>query len=409
LERRELPAFDREEEIVGVTSPIPVLDADIFSHESVRNARAVDDRVRELAPVVRLGREDIVVIGRFNHVSSSLSDWRSFSSRSRPWHDPTSVRPEILLTDDPPRHTEVRVVIANALSPKALNHMATAFAREAESVVERVLGSGGDIDAVSAICRPFVYTVLPDLLGLPERGREHMEAFGHMVWATMGPMNELFHEALAGSEPVLAWVEECCERGNLDPDGLGMAMFHAADRGEITQAEAKLLVQILLSAAADTTVMTLGTMIRAFCEFPEQYHILRQNPSTSRTAFDESLRWDSPSRMAGRITTRDVEIEGYVIPAGTRCGLLFAAANRDPRKWGEPDRFDLGRDVRGQVGWGAGVHMCVGRTLAQLEADAMIGAMLPKIQRFEAAGDPEPWMTTIGHGPAKLPVRVVAA
>jgi cytochrome P450 len=371
-----------------VASPIPVIDDDIFSHESVRDARAVDDRVRELAPVVRLGREDIVVTGRFSHVSAGLSDWRSFSSRSRPWQDPASVRPEILLTDDPPRHTEVRLVIANALSPKALKHMAAAFARDAALVVERVLDSNGaPIDAVSALCRAFVYKVLPDLLGLPEKGREHMEAFGHMV---------------------LAWVEECCDRENLDPDGLGMAMFHAADRGEITQAEAKLLVQILLSAAADTTVMTLGTAIRAFCEFPDQYQALRQNPSMTRTAFDESLRWDSPSRMAGRITTRDVEIEGYVIPAGTRCGLLFAAANRDPRKWAEPDRFDIGRDVRGQVGWGAGVHMCVGRTLAQLEADAMLGAMLPRIQRFEAAGDPEPWMTTIGHGPVRLPVRVVA-
>jgi len=236
-----------------------------------------------------------------------------------------------------------------------------------------------------------------------------MEAFGHMVWATMGPMNELFQEAMVGNEPVLAWVNECCERENLDPDGLGMAMFRAADRGEITQAEAKLLVQILLSAAADTTVMTLGTAIRAFCQFPEQYQALRRNPSLTRTAFDESLRWDSPSRLAGRITTRDVEFEGFTIPAGTRCGLLFAAANRDPRKWAEPERFDIGRDVRGQVGWGAGVHMCVGRTLAQLEADAMLEAMLPAIERFEAAGDPEPWMTTIGHGPARLPVYVVAA
>ena len=392
-----------------MATPIPVIDEDIFSHDSVRQARAVDDRVRELAPVVRLGREDIVVLGRFDHVSAGLADWRSFSSRSRPWHDPASVRPEILLTDDPPRHTEVRLVIANALSPKALNHMADAFARDAALVVERALESGGEVDAVSAICRPFVYKVLPDLLGLPEPGREHMEAFGHMVWATMGPMNALFQEAMAGSEPVLAWVEECCKRENLTPDGLGMAMFHAADRGEITLAEAKLLVGILLSAAADTTVMTLGTAIRAFCEFPDQYQALRQDPSKTRTAFDESLRWDSPSRMAGRITTRDVPIEDYVIPAGTRCGLLFAAANRDPRKWDEPDRFDISRKVRGQVGWGAGVHMCVGKTLAQLEADAMFRAMLPRIERFEAAGAPEPWMTTIGHGPARLPVRIVAA
>jgi 4-methoxybenzoate monooxygenase (O-demethylating) len=393
-----------------VPDAIPVIDDDLFSRESVRDARAVDDRVRERAPVVRLAREDIVVMGRFTTVSTALSDWRSFSSTSRPWHDPASVRPEILLTDDPPRHTEVRLVIANALSPKALRHMAAAFARDAERVVDRVLDSGdGPVDAIATICRPFVYKVLPDLLGLPESGREHMEAFGHMVWATMGPMNDLFEEAMVGSDVVLAWVEECCTRQNLNPDGLGMAMFHAADRGEIAPAEAKLLIQILLSAAADTTVMTLGTAIRAFCAFPDQYEALRQDPSMTRVAFDESLRWDSPSRMAGRITTRDVEVDGVVIPAGTRCGLLFAAANRDPRKWSDPDRFDIGRNVRGQVGWGAGVHMCVGKTLAQLEADAMFGAMLRRIRRFDAAGDPEPWMTTIGHGPARLPVRITAA
>jgi cytochrome P450 len=393
-----------------VTESIPVLDEDLFNRESVRHAREVDDRVRELAPVVRLAREDIVVMGRFAEVSSALSDWRAFSSTSRPWHDPSSVRPEILLTDDPPRHTEVRLVIANALSPKALKHMSEAFATEADLVLQRVLDGGDEaIDAVASICRPFVYKVLPDLLGLPMKGREHMEAFGHMVWATMGPMNELFQEAMVGSEPVLAWVEECCNREHLTVDGLGMAMFHAADRGEITAAEAKLLVGILLSAAADTTVMTLGTAIRAFCLFPEQYEALRQDPSKTRAAFDESLRWDSPSRMAGRITTRDVDIDGYVIPSGTRCGLLFAAANRDPRRWTDPERFDISRNLRGQVGWGAGVHMCVGKTLAQLEADAMLGAMARRIERFEAAGEPEPWMTTIGHGPAKLPVRIHAA
>ena len=386
----------------------PLSHDDIFGTEAVRSARAVDDALRELGPVVKLAREDITMITRHAAVSDGLKDWQTFSSRSRPWHDATSVRPEILLTDDPPRHTAVRPVIASALSPRALADMAAAFSADAEALVREVKQrSGTVIDAVAAISRPFVYKVLPDLLGLPMQGREHMTAFGHMVWATMGPQNELFHEAMENAGPVIEWVEQCCERENLEPDGLGMQMFLAADRGQITQAEAKLLVQILLSAAADTTVMTLGTAIRAFCEFPDQYQRLRQDPSITRTAFDESLRWDWPSRMAGRITTRDVEIEGHVIPAGTRCGLLFAAANRDARKWTNPDRFDLGRDVRGQVGWGAGVHMCVGRTLAQLEADAMLGAMLPRIQLFEAAGDPEPWMTTIGHGPARLPVRVV--
>jgi 4-methoxybenzoate monooxygenase (O-demethylating) len=396
--------------VTAVGSAAPVSHDDIFGTEAVRNARAVDDALREMGPVVKLAREEITMITRYEPVAEGLKDWETFSSRSRPWHDPDSVRPEILLTDDPPRHTAVRRVIASALSPKALADMAAAFSADADALLGEVKEqSGATIDAVAAISRPFVYKVLPDLLGLPEEGREHMTAFGHMVWATLGPQNELFREAMENVGPVIEWVEQCCNRENLAPGGLGMQMFLAADRGQVTQDEAKLLVGILLSAAADTTVMTVSTAIRAFSLFPDQYEALRREPALVRSAFEESLRWDSPSRMAGRIATRDVEIDGFVVPKGERCGLMFAAANRDPRKWSEPDRFDIRRDLRGSLGWGYGIHACVGRTLALLEAEALLAALIRHVERFEPAGDPEPWMTTIGHGPASLPVRIHAA
>ena len=389
---------------------IAVCEEDIFSHEAVRNARAVDDRLRELAPAVKLTRENITMLGRYEHVSEGLRDWRTYSSTSRPWHDPKSVRPEILLTDDPPRHTAVRAVIAAALSPRALAKMSDAFKSDAAALVEGLRKRSGEkIDAVADITQAFVYKVLPDALGLPVKGREHLYAFGHMVWATMGPMNVLFQEAMVDTGPVIEWTEACCRRENLAPDSLGMEMYKAADRGEITAQEANLLVGILLSAAADTTVMTMATAIQAFCEFPDQYALLRSDPTLVRSAFDESLRWDSPSRMAGRIAMRDVEIDGVVIPKGERCGLMFAAANRDPRKWKDPEKFDIRRDHRAHLGWGYGVHACVGRVLALLEADALLGAIAKNIARFEAAGNPEPWMTTIGHGPAKLPVRAFYA
>jgi cytochrome P450 len=205
-------------------------------------------------------------------------------------------------------------------------------------------------------------------------------------------------------EPVIAWVERCCNRDNLAPDSLGMQMFLAADRGEISHDEAKLLIGILLSAAADSTVLTMANAIRAFSLFPDQYQLVRTDPALVRPAFEESLRWDSPSRMAGRITTQDVEIDGVVIPKGERCGLMFAAANRDPRKWDDPDRFDVRRDNRAHLGWGHGIHACVGRILAGLESDALLGAVVRHVRSFEPAGEPQPWMTTIGHGPESLPV-----
>jgi len=385
---------------------ICISDEDPFSAAAVRNARAVDDRLRELAPAVKLSRENITLLARYEQVSAGLRDWKTFSSRSRPWHDPQSVRPELLLTDDPPKHTAVRAVIAAALSPNALAKVTEALRADAEAFVLRLKEkSGTTIDVMAEITRPFVYKVLPDLLGIPVAGRENMYAFGNMVWATLGPVNELFHAAMKDTAQVSEWVQRCCTRESLAPGSLGMQMFLAADRGEITQDEAKLLVGILLSAAADTTVMTLGTAIRAFALFPEQYQLVREDPSLVRAAFEESLRWDSPSRMAGRITVQDIEIDGVVIPSGERCGLMFAAANRDPRQWSHPDRFDVHRDHRGHLGWGQGIHACVGRVLASLEADALLTAVARHIRSFEPDGEPDPWMTTIGHGPEKLPVR----
>ncbi len=116
--------------------------------------------------------------------------------------------------------------------------------------------------------------------------------------------------------------------------------------------------------------------LRAWALFPDEYAKLRADPKKVRAAFDESLRWDAPSRMAGRIATRDVEIDDYVIPAGARCGLMFAAANRDPRFWDAPDDYRFDRDNKHSLGWGYGVHGCVGRTLAKMEAQALLGAIV---------------------------------
>jgi cytochrome P450 len=392
-----------------MTTDIPEYRVDIFSRESVKNSRAVDDALREFAPVVRL-HDGTVMIGRHADVVAGLQDWKTFSSRSRPWHDASSVRPEILLTDDPPRHTHVRGAMSKALSSALIEKMREGFQQDARRIVDDLLaGSGAVVDAVKDITQRFVFKALPDAFGMRVDGRENMYAFGNMVWATLGPQNELFDEAMIGVEPVIAWLGQCCNRDNLDSGGIGAAIYALADEKLITEAEATLLTQTVLSAGADTTVLTMANTLRAFALYPEQYAKVRSQPKLLRAAFDESLRWDSPSRMAGRITTTEVVIEGIRIPAGQRVGLMFAAANRDPRAWTAPDDFEVERNLKNQVGWGYGIHACVGRVLAQLETQVLLGEIARRIESIEPAGEMELWMTTIGHGPAKLPLRFFGA
>jgi cytochrome P450 len=390
-----------------VKKAIPDYPHDIFTPEAVRNAREIDDELREFAPVVRL-HDGVIMLGRHEHVSKGLLDWQTFSSASRPWHDPKSPRPEILLTDDPPRHTQVRKVVSDALSPRALEGAKVTFQKAAEEFVAELRSREDEVvDAVGEITQAYIFRVLPDVLGLPQEGRHHMHGFSQMVWATMGPPGELFDEAMSHDySEVIEWLNATCERDAIDPEGIGAEFFRAADRGQVTMAEAKLLLQTVLSAGADTTYLTMANAIRAWAQFPGEYAKLRADPKLLRNAFDESLRWDSPSRMAGRIATSDVEIDNYVIPAGTRCGLMFAAANRDPRFWEAPEEYRVTRDTKHSLGWGYGVHGCVGRMLAQTEAQALLGTIVREVESFEIAGDYEPWMTTVGHGPMRQPVRL---
>jgi cytochrome P450 len=212
--------------------------------------------------------------------------------------------------------------MAMALSPQVLANLRPSFERDAAALLESLLSRQGEvIDAVREITQRFVYKALPDAIGLRIEGREHMYAFSHMVWATMGPENALFREAMVNLEPVLAWLEQCCERDNLADGGIGMALYTLADDGVITQAEAKLLLQTVLAAGADTTILTMANAMQAFALFPAQYQKLRADPGLVRSAFDESLRWVA-SRMAGasRLGHR-----GFTVPGGQRVGLLFAA------------------------------------------------------------------------------------
>ena len=197
-----------------MSKPIPAYELDIFTPDAVRNASAIDDALREFAPVVRL-TDGTHMLGRHEHVSAGLLDWKAFSSTSRPWHDPSSPRPEILLTDDPPRHTQVRKVIADALSPRALERVKHIFEVRAQELLARLRAREGEaVDAVGEVSQAYVFQVLPDILGLPVEGREHMHGFSEMVWATMGPPGELFDQAMQHDySAVIEWLETKCERG----------------------------------------------------------------------------------------------------------------------------------------------------------------------------------------------------
>jgi hypothetical protein len=170
-----------------------------------------------------------------------------------------------------------------------------------------------------------------------------------------------------------------------------------------------LLVRSLLSAGLDTTIVGIGNALYAFAENPAQWQALRHNLTLARPAFDEVLRWESPVQTFFRTTTRPVDLGGVTIPGDAKLLLFLASANRDPRKWDEPERFDIGRRAAGHVAFGAGIHLCVGQMLARLEAEMIIAALAARVARIDIIGQPRRKLSNSLRQFAILPIELTPA
>jgi 4-methoxybenzoate monooxygenase (O-demethylating) len=319
-----------------------------------------------------------------------------------PWRPPS-----LLLEADPPLHDRTRGIVNKVVSLKALKALRPRWAECAASLADNLV-TQSRFDAVTDLAEVYPMMVFPDTVGVPVEGREHLLTYGAAVFNAFGPRNAIFHRDNDRAQKATAWVAGACKRENLSPGGWGMALYEAADAGECTPDEAERLVRSFLSAGVDTTVNGIAHMIYALASHPAEFKRLRADPSLAKRAFEESLRWDSTVQTFFRTTTRDVEMGGVTISEGEKVLIFMAAANRDPRKWTNPDAYDLSRQTSGHVGFGFGIHQCLGQMVARLEGELVLEALLPRIKSIRLTSPPVRRLNNILHALASLPVEVEA-
>jgi 4-methoxybenzoate monooxygenase (O-demethylating) len=251
--------------------------------------------------------------------------------------------------------------------------------------------------------------VFPDAVGLPQQGRENLLPYGDHNFNAFGPPNDLVAKGNPRVAELSAWVNAQCARDVLAPEGFGADIWAASDRGDITPDQAPLIVRSLLSAGVDTTIHGISAVLYAFATNPDQWQRLRAEPGLARAAFDEAVRWESPVQTFFRTATTDVRVGGHIVPAGKKILMFLGAANRDPRQWSDPDSFDLSRDPSGHVGFGMGLHQCVGQHVARLEAEALLNALAKRVKRIEIAGPTKRHHNNTLRAWDSLPVRVELA
>ena len=392
------------------TDSVTEADFDWFSPEACRDPQHYDAMIREAGPVVYSQQYGVWATGRHAQIEMMMRDWRTFSSTKPPFEE--IGQPMILLSDDPPDHQRVRTVISKGMSPAVLRTMQEAFEAEAENTVRRLLDApDGLIDGHAELAKAYVLKVFPDAIGLGDTNREMLIKFGHAQFNMFGPKNDIYRESMEAAAEVFEWVGVNCKREAVRPGGICMAMYEAADAGQCTQDEAEILVRTLYSAGSDTTIYSLGNTIRALAENPSQYQLLRSDPGEFAVrAFEEGIRYDNPARFTRRRATMPVDVDDVQLPEDAKLLLLHMPGGRDPRRWEDPRRYDITRDVVGRhLGLGFGVHACVGARVARLEGVSLLSALARHVASVELAGEPRITTNMAVHGHEALPLRIVPA
>ena len=397
----------------AAAAPVPHLDVDPFSIEFFDDPYPTHALLRDTGPLVYLDKWSVYGVARYAEVHGVLHDPTSFCSgrgvglsdfaKEKPW------RPQsIILEADPPAHTRTRAVLNQVLSPTVMKQVRHHFAAAAAVKVDELLARKS-FDAIADLAEAYPMAVFPDAMGLKQEGRENLLPYAGLVFNAFGPPNQLRQDAIERSAPHQAYVAETCQRENLAPGGFGACIHARVDSGDITEAEAPLLVRSLLSAGIDTTVNGLGAAVYCLARFPDQLARLRQDPSLARNAFEEAIRFESPVQTFFRTTTREVEIGDHRIGEGEKVLMFLGSANRDPRRWDNADAYDVTRRTSGHVGYGSGIHMCVGQLVARLEGESFLAALARKVAAIEITGPVKRRYNNTLRGLESLPVTITAA
>jgi cytochrome P450 len=365
-------------------------------------------RLRKRTPVWRIPDSPGAgqwLVSRYAEVQRVLSDPRCSAERQR-----AAVGfARTMLSSDPPEHTRLRSLVSQAFTPRRIAGLRPRIEKIADELLVPARGET-QIELMSQLARPLPAIVIGELLGVPPKDRAHFRSLAGQLLSR--------HDASAGGElgPALSAIGSLGvllagliqERRQEPGDDLISGLLAASEgRDSLREMELLSVLLLLLIAGYETTTNLIGNGMLALLRHPREIERLRGDRSLLPSAVDELLRFDSPVQATARVAREELELAGERIPKGALVQVLLGSANRDPVRFEDPDRLDVGRSTNEHLSFGWGVHYCLGAPLARLEAQVALAALLDRFPRWRT-GDldferkPNPFV----RGLAKLQLRV---
>lgn len=362
---------------------LPTYNYDLYSDEGIVNAYEHYRRIRDLGPVVELTATGALAVGRYQNVRAILLDHTRFvSSKGVALNDATNkAAAGIPLTSDPPEHKRLRRILDEPLTRLAVAKLREQIENEADALIER-LAARGSFDGVRDLAQILPVSIVSSLVGLPEEGRDSMLAWAAASHDVNGPVNSRTKKGAETFYGMIEYVTSKVTPQNVRPGSWAAEIYKAAEEGRISHEEVSRLIISYVVPSLETTISATGHMLDLFGRHPDQWRILKDNPELIPNVVEEVLRVRTPVRSLARYAVENVVVDGFEIPKGKFVVVLYASANRDERKWQDPERFDITRaNARDHLAFGIGIHRCPGQYLAKLEITSLLKAM---VQRFDS-------------------------
>jgi cytochrome P450 len=316
----------------------------------------------------------------------------------------------MLIEMDPPRHTELRALVSRAFTPKRVADLEGPI-RDLARELSTGCVPGARVDVIEDFAAKLPMAVISVMLGVPRDDQDELRSWSDAMLHREEGSAELTPAGIDGATRLYGYFTDVIAARRRSPSDDLVGALVAAQEGQRSLSPAEVLgfCFLLLIAGNETTTKLLGNAIYWLAEFPEQRARLLRDPASVPAAVEETLRFDTSTQALARELTRDVELHGVTLPAGRKGLLLFGSANRDERRWGDPDRFDIGRNPAGHLAFGHGIHHCLGAPLARLEARVALEVLLPRIGEYavDVTGAERVHSGNV-RGFAKLPIEIPA-
>jgi cytochrome P450 len=382
------------------------------------------EEVRAMGPIVKcrlvhmtvdykivndlLRSDDFHVFGMGTNLPKPLQ-WLADRTRPQLLHP---IQPPSMLSVEPPQHTRYRKLVSSVFTTRAVAALRDRVQESANALLDE-LSESSDVDIVERYCSRLPVTVIGDILGVPDEARPRILEFGELAAPSLdiGLTWSQYQTVQHGIRLFHDWLSNHLHELKRNPgDDLMSQIIVAsqdAEGGPLTHEELLATAGLVLAAGFETTVNLLGSGIRMLLDTPEHLDTLAARPELWPTAVEEILRLESPVQLSARIATKDTEIEGVVVGRNQGIILYLAGANRDPKVFEDPHRFDIERQNAGRhLSFSGGRHFCLGAALARAEGEVGLRTFFERFPDARLAGDGSRRQTRVLRGWSSLPISL---